>query len=678
MTRADIPVPGLLWGDYPERRISRQRLAERCAAALRHGSDRLADGVGALRCRSDARWLAHVHAAQDKLALLEDSLALQSVRAALLRHGLSPATLAQALGLASMAARRCLGLQPFDTQLIAARAVLDNRLAEMATGEGKSLAVALAAAVGALAGMPVHVVTANDYLVARDAQRAQPLYAALGLSVGWVLGGGDSAARQSAYACDITYITAKELVFDYLRDALSAAPPAAGEPQRRRRDALTQPLARLQATGAAPALLRGLCLAIVDEADAILIDEARVPLILSESAGATPAQDHAKQALSFALTLREGADFQLDGAAMAASLTGAGSRRLDDAAAALADACASPAWRNRAHREHSIATALAALHLYQRDRHYLVRDAKVQIIDAGTGRVAEGRVWSQGLQQLIEIKEGCVPTSPMATVAQLTYQRFFPRYVRLGGLSGTLSEARSELMTTYGLSVRRVPLRRRCQRKVGSTRLFASDDALWSAVVERVLQLQRSARPVLVATDSVADAQALAHRMTLRGLSPAVLNARNDHEEALVVARTGQRGAITVTTNMAGRGTDIELGPGVAQLGGLHVICCQLNSARRIDRQLAGRAARQGDPGSVETLLSLDGALLARALPAAVPEPLREPFRRCVAALPSWAARMLARWPQKAEEQSQRVQRRRLIEHDERCERQLGFGGRFE
>jgi preprotein translocase subunit SecA len=318
-----------------------------------------------------------------------------------------------------------------------------------------------------------------------------------------------------------------------------------------------------------------------------------------------------------------------------------------------------------------VCTALAALHLHQRERHYLVRDGRVQIIDQATGRVAAGRVWSDGLQQLVELKEGCAPTPAMATLAQLTYQRFFPRYVRLGGVSGTLCEARSELLATYGLSVRRVPLRRRCRRRVGPMRLHAGHDSLWTAVAGRVAQLHAQARPVLVATDSVADAQALSERLRASGLPHSLLHASNDEAEAEVVARAGQRGAITVTTNIAGRGTDIELGPGVQALGGLHVICCQLNSARRIDRQLAGRAARQGDAGSVETMISLDSALLARAWPAR----WRAGARRLATALPSWAVRALARAPQWAEENSQREQRRRLIESDERAERQLGFGG---
>ena len=360
---------------------------------------------------------------------------------------------------------------------------------------------------------------------------------------------------------------------------------------------------------AAPPMLRGLCMAIVDEADAILIDEARVPLILSQRADNADEHRHARQALEFARSLEAGVDFVLNADAMAADLTDAGRLRLAQIVFELTDPSSSAAWRNQLHREHAVGTALAALHLYRNERQYLVRDAKVAIIDETTGRVAEGRVWSKGLQQAIEIKEGCEPSPAMVTLAQLTYQRFFPRYVRLGGLSGTLLEARSELMSTYGRSVRRIALRRPDRREIVRARLFADHARLWEAVADRVAQLHASQRPVLVATDSVAEAQALADHLTTRELPHAVLHARNDREEAAIVAQAGQRGAITVTTNLSGRGTDIELGDGVGDLGGLHVICCQLNSARRIDRQLAGRAARQGDAGSVETLLSLETTL---------------------------------------------------------------------
>ncbi len=650
MTHANTPIPGLLWGPYPERRTTQRPLGERCNAALRALGDR---SSAWLRHR-DANFLAQVHAAETAQALAGvDDAALRTLRLELARHGLRPATMARCFALVSLAARQQLGHRPFDAQLIAARAVVENRLAEMATGEGKTLATAVAAATAALAGMPVHVITVNDYLVARDAELLRPLYAALGLRVGAVVQADGSAQRGLAYGCDITYVTAKELVFDYLRDSLAGGPD--------RSDAK-----------AAGLLLRGLCMAIIDEADAILIDDARVPLILSQPGDMAAAHDHAAQALRYSRTLRQGRDFTLAPETQSALLTAQGQQRLARAAASLAGASAAPAWRNRFHREHSVCTALAALHLYACDRHYLVRDGKVAIIDEATGRVAEGRAWSNGLQQLIEIKEGCPPTPALATVAQITYQRFFARYFRLGGLSGTLCEARAELLSTYGLSVRRIALRRPCRRRIDATRLFPDHPTLWAAVTDRVAALHRRGVPVLVATDSVAETQTLAGALAQHGLPHAVLHARCDRDEAQLVAQAGQRGAITVTTNMAGRGTDIVLGEGVAALGGLHVICCQLNSARRIDRQLAGRAARQGDPGSVQTWLSLQTPLLARFWPTA----MRPVLRRCSGALPSWTVRLLARVPQRFEEQRLREQRERLIRHDIRMERELAFGGR--
>ena len=663
---AHLPVPGLLWGDYPERRLAPRRAGERFNAAVRSLADNLGDMAGPWSRRGDAAWLAQVRAAEASLQSTDDQAVLQSLRADLVRKGLAPDVVMRAFAFTAHAVRRCFGVRLFDSQLIAARAVLDNRLAEMATGEGKTFVVAVAAATAAVAGMPVHVVTANDYLVTRDASNLSQFYSALGLTVGAVVQADDPAARARAYGCNVTYVTAKELVFDYLRDRLAGSQ---GGASGRRSDALAAPLARLARsqgeTRPAP-LLRGLCMAILDEADAILIDEARVPLVLSLPADTAHAHASALTSLQLAGALHEGIDFTVDHTARTAELTRHGREQLEAAAASL------PAtWRNSLHREHTVCMALAALHLFQCERHYLVRDGEIAIIDETTGRVAAGRAWSEGLQQLIEAKEGCRPSAPLVTLAQLTYQRFFPRYVRMGGVSGTLCEARSELLSSYGLSVQRIAPRRRCRRIVGPMRLFASHPELWRAVAARVAEFHRSGRPVLVATDSVAEAQALGEQLARHGLRHAELHARNDHEEARIVAQAGQPGAITVTTNMAGRGTDIVLGPEVDQRSGLHLICCQLNSARRIDRQLAGRTARQGDAGSLEAWLSLDTALLARSIPDA----LRPLLRRCAGALPSWGVRWLARMPQRSEERRQRAQRQRLIELDERMERQLAFGG---
>ena len=658
MRTAELPVPGLLWGDYPEQRTASNppgRLA--VPAALRVLSDR----VRSLLPSSRARLLSTFITQRRSLRALGEAQfgdAVRTLRLVLQKEGMRGAHMAKAFALAAVACERQLKVRVFQTQVIAAEIVLANRLAEMATGEGKTYAVALAAATAALAGIPVHVVTANDYLVARDADLLRPVYAALGLSVGAATQGQPPPERRAAYACDITYCTAKELVFDYLRDGLG-----------RSRDPLQHRLNQLSSETAAPPLLRGLCMAIIDEADSILIDEARVPFILSQPAANAQEAEYLDRSLGIARQLGVDADFRLDAATRAARLTTQGRERVETLVRRFTGV-----WRNRLHREEAICTALAALHLYRRDRHYLVRDGKVLIIDDTTGRIAPGRAWSRGLHQLIELKEGCTPTAPQVTAAQITYQRFFPRYLRLGGLSGTLCESAGELRALYDLGVQRVPLRRPDRRMTLPARLLPDRGALWESVAQRVVELNRTGRPVLVGTDSVADSEALSQRLHALGLAHAVLNARNDRAEAQIVARAGQLGAVTVATNMAGRGTDIALGSGVADLGGLHVLCCQCNAARRIDRQLAGRCARQGDPGSVETWLAADAPLFRDVLPDTV----RRLLAARAASAPSLLVHALAATVQRLVERRHVLERRRLSEQDKVMDRRLSFGGPLE
>jgi preprotein translocase subunit SecA len=322
-------------------------------------------------------------------------------------------------------------------------------------------------------------------------------------------------------------------------------------------------------------------------------------------------------------------------------------------------------WRNRMHREEAICQALAAQHLFMRDKHYLVRDDQVHIIDEITGRLSPGRVWSRGLHQLIEIKENCKPSGEMLTAAQITFQRFFPRYHKLGGMSGTISEARAELFSVYRLKVVRVPLRQHGRRRLLPARIFRDEEAQWKVVVEHTRCIHESGRPVLIGTDSVAESEHLSRLLAAAGLAHKVLNARQDQDEAMVVASAGNRHMITVSTNMAGRGTDIPLGPGVEELGGLHLMICQHNPSRRIDRQLLGRCARQGNPGSAETLISFQKPLIARLFPKwlAYFAGARGLSR------PQWLVRLIIRLPQWLEESHQRAQRKQMLEQDARLER---------
>jgi preprotein translocase subunit SecA len=373
-----------------------------------------------------------------------------------------------------------------------------------------------------------------------------------------------------------------------------------------------------------------------------------------------------------AMQLTAGTHFVVDRDAQAAFLSGAGQEKVADLAVPLGGL-----WEDRRHRDEIVMLALAAHHVYARDRDYLVSDRKIVMIDQTTGRVAPGRVWSRGLQQLLEIKEGCPPTGEQETIAQITYQRFFPRYHHLCGMSGTLAEARAELHSVYGLGIARVPLRKPSRRARLPTRIHGSRQAKWDAVIARLRELHARGQPVLVGTDSVADSDYLSVLLAAERLPHAVLNARNDREEAGIVAHAGEKGQITVTTNMAGRGTDIPLGPGVAERGGLHVICCQHNASPRIDRQLHGRAARQGDPGSVETVLSLEDALLSRTYPRWLMRAMRA-ITGHSGCLPAFLGRAVAILPQWLEERRQRGERRLLLEHDERAERRLSFAGRGE
>ena len=656
---APLPTPGIVLGAYPER----PSVAYSHLSALTRSID------AALKClpnsqpRRDARFVAAVHtAAASWAALTQGELRAEAkgLRARLSAAGLSEELVAESFALVREVAFRELGLTHYDTQITAARIMLDNQLVEMDTGEGKTLALSLTAATGALAGIPVHVITANDYLAARDTEALRPLYAGLGLTVRAVTSPLDRSARRAAYACDVVYCTAKELVFDYLRDRLVLG---------RARSDLARRVARLCGEASEPPLLRGLCMALIDEADSVLIDEARMPLVISQSRVDEDQGAACQQALELARSLEAEHDFRLLQAEQGTHLTDSGRKRLSASAAAGAGI-----WADRRYREELVGLALRALHLVHRDRQYLVRDGRIHIIDETTGRVAAGRVWSRGLHQLIELKEGCELSGAQRTLAQITYQRFFPRYLRLAGISGTLSESSGELAAVYGLGVVHIAPRLPSRRIRRPRLVYTSREAKSQTVVDRAREMLALGRPTLIGTDSVADSELLSLRLDSAGLPHQVLNARHDAAEAKMVAAAGQAGRITVTTNMAGRGTDIKLGAGVAERGGLHVISCQHNSARRIDRQLYGRCARQGAPGSVETILSLEDGLVKRF----VPERWITVVSRSVPpgmALPGWLGRVMTGLPQRIEEWRAWSHRWQMRKRDALLDRRLSFGG---
>jgi preprotein translocase subunit SecA len=660
MRAAILQAPGAALGPYPERDAS--------AAGTRRALD--AGPIPRLKPLEQRRQGRFVEAvlehgrALGKLGEQGFRAQVRTLRAELSASHFEDAIIAQALAIVREATRRTLGLEHFPTQISAARILLSGQLAEMATGEGKTLAACLAAGTAALAGIPVHVITANDYLVARDAKSLEPVYALLGLKVGAVTQPLNQDQRRAAYACDIAYCTAKELVFDYLRDRLVRRSLGNGLQAR------VQGVDAERATGSR-LLLRGLWMALIDEADSILIDEARTPLIISQPRVNAQQQRYFKEALQIAIRLNPQTDYRIDPGTRQALLTDRGRAEAEQQARRLGGL-----WQDRRHREEVVCLALAAHHIYSRDRDYIVRDRKILMVDQTTGRVAPGRMWSKGLHQLLEIKEGCPPSGEMETIAQITYQRFFPRYLHLCGMSGTLAEAADEFRSVYALSIARVPLRRPSRRVRLPLRMFRTREEQWQATVARARELVAAGRPVLIGTDSVADTDQVSYRLAAANIEHRVLNARDDEQEASIVARAGHAGQVIVTTNMAGRGTDIPLGPGVAERGGLHVICCQHNDSARIDRQLHGRCARQGDPGTVETILCADGLLIGRHLPGWIVRSVTS--HGGGKPLPPWLGALLAWVPQKLEERRQRVQRRILLQQDAQIEGRLSFAGRGE
>lgn len=506
---------------------------------------------------------------------------------------------AQTFAIIRELADRNVGKRHFDVQMMGGWALLRGMIVEMETGEGKTLTATLAAGTAALAGIPVHVLTVNDYLTWRDAEEMRPIYRALGLTIGCIVHHVPVTVRRAEYSCDITYCTNKEIVFDYLRDKLTLD-EMRGASLRLRTESLYTKSPRQDRL-----LMRGLCYAITDEADSLLIDESRTPLIISGSVVGRDEVNFMQAVLEFAADLENEKDFSVDSNTRQIRIKHAAEKRIRELVLPP-----DTSWTGAIRRNEMIRRAVTALHLFERDKDYLVRDGKVQIIDPFTGRVMPDRSWEQGLQQLIELKEGCEVTEQQETVAKISFQKFFRRYINLAGMTGTAREVTGELWRVYRLPVVSIYTHRPLLRKKLPDRIFADHDEWCRYLVDRVSHLHWAGRPVLIGTGSVAASEAVSEILCRVNLVHTVLNAKNDAAEAEIVAKAGEYGAITIATNMAGRGTDIKLGPGVREAGGLHVILTELHEAARIDRQLAGRCARQGDPGSHEAILLLGDAVM--------------------------------------------------------------------
>ncbi|ETB29167.1 accessory Sec system translocase SecA2 [Mycobacterium avium] len=478
----------------------------------------------------------------------------------------------QFLAIAREAAERATGLRPFDVQLLGALRMLAGDVIEMATGEGKTLAGAIAAAGYALAGRHVHVVTINDYLARRDAEWMGPLIEAMGLTVGWITAESSSAERRAAYGCDVTYASVNEIGFDVLRDQL--------------------------VTDVADLVSPNPDVALIDEADSVLVDEALVPLVL---AGTTHRETPRLEIIKLVGELEAGTDYDTDADSRNVHLTDVGARKVEKALGGI-----------DLYSEEHVGTTLTevnvALHahvLLQRDVHYIVRGDAVHLINASRGRIAQLQRWPDGLQAAVEAKEGIETTETGEVLDTITVQALINRYATVCGMTGTALAAGEQLRQFYKLGVSPIPPNKPNIREDEADRVYITAAAKNDAIVEHIIEVHETGQPVLVGTRDVAESEELHERLLRRGVPAVVLNAKNDAEEAQVIAEAGKFGVVTVSTQMAGRGTDIRLGGSdeadhdrVAELGGLHVVGTGRHHTERLDNQLRGRAGRQGDPGS--------------------------------------------------------------------------------
>lgn len=660
-----LPRPGIELGLYPESGLPNRTPLEKIvrsgmapvARRLRRGGSELKRAV---------RLVNSLATTYEAMSDLELRAAARQAGIDMRRMGLEDDLMIQAFAIVREASTRSLGMRHFDVQIMGGWAMARGMIAEMQTGEGKTLTATLPACTAALAGIPVHVITVNDYLVTRDAEAMKPLYEFVGLSVGTIVEELSPEERRVEYGCDVTYCTNKQVAFDYLKDRVLLG-------QKRSNMQLELETLYSENPRSERLLLRGLCFAIVDEADSVMIDEAQTPLILSAQEDDEVQTDVYSQALKFASGFEIDKDFEIDRFHRLVEITPSGRERIDEMALGL-----SGPWASSKFRLELVAKALSALHCFVRDEHYLVDDEKVKIIDEFTGRVMADRTWEHGLHQMVEVKEGCEASSRRKTIARVSYQRFFRRYLRLSGMTGTASSAAAELWSIYSMKVSRIPTNRPGRRQVSRDRMFGSADAKWRAIVARIREMYETGRPVLVGTRSVANSEILSSALTRAGIEHVVLNARQDSEEAEIVARAGMTGTITVATNMAGRGTDIKLAPGVVESGGLHVLAAERNESARIDRQLFGRCGRQGDLGSAEALIALEDEVFERYCPASLRKVAQLFCRGHDDRIPPEIASIIVRWSQRAAERRGVALRKQLLNMDEHLDNVLAFSGQPE
>ncbi len=512
--------------------------------------------------------------------------------------------LPEAFALVREAGRRTLSMRHFDVQLLGGIAMHNRSIAEMQTGEGKTLTATLPMYLESLTGKGAHLATVNDYLARRDADWMRPIYQALGVSVGVIEAPMMTDARREAYACDVTYGTAKEFGFDFLRDRLLL---------RRISEGMSDTLGGMlgPSTAGEQPTQRPAHFVLVDEADCILIDEARTPLIIS----ALPTEEERiaaechRWSAEAVPQFTEDDHYEFDHDKQTVELNAAGRQLVR----ALPKPKALDSVGLFTMYEY-IERAVKVDRVFTLDRHYVVRKGEIVIVDEFTGRLAEGRKWRAGIHQAVEAKEKVEVTVATGQAARITIQDFFLRYPRMAGMTGTASSSAGELRRIYRLRVVPIPTNRPAVREQLSIHTYGNAEAKWDAIVREVVEVHATGRPVLIGTRSIDKSELISQLLAATGVAHKVLNANKIAEEAEIVSRAGELGKVTVSTNMAGRGTDIKLGAGVKELGGLHVICTEMHDSARIDRQLLGRCGRQGDPGTWRQFLALDDDILLAGL----------------------------------------------------------------
>ncbi len=528
--------------------------------------------------------------ARSAVRLSEEELAVRLAGAKeAVRLGQGAEPVSGAMGLVCEAARRGVGLRPYVEQIMGAVLLQESFAVQMHTGEGKTITAAMAAALRCWKGSPCHVVTSNDYLARRDAESMKPFYDLCGLRVGFVISGLKPDERREAYKCDIVYSTSKELLADFLRDKMAEGVYRLyDDPLYMRRSARDR-------------VMRGLHCAIVDEADSVLSDEATVPLIISVAGKNRLLKEAVLTALEVSRTLVDGRDYIAEQQFRDIRMTQKSKEKIEEA---LKDFPA--VWSSFNRIQYLLKQALIARHYYHRDVHYVIYEGKIVIVDEKTGRMMQGRSWNGGLHQAIEAKEGVELTDVTESHIQMSFQMFFRLYRNLSGMSGTLQNMERELWNIYRLTTVRIPTHAPKRLTVYPERLFITSGDKWDAVIREISEEIAKGKAVLVGTRSIRESETLSGRLRAQGIEPMVLNALRHEQEAEIIARAGRKDTVTIATNMAGRGTDILVEKEVLAAGGLHVIATERHESRRVDMQLFGRTARQGQPGSARMMLSLD------------------------------------------------------------------------